>query len=346
MKKVKSIFVLVFVVLIISQFSLISFASVETEGGNHSIEQQVDETVENKNKETEPQNSTENGKSLDEINELETVVEINKELRAIYGVWTTVITIVLVLVTILGIAIPLYDRKNINKKIQEEIKKMQEETKNLNQRQLTLNNALMLSASKDYCISNTLLEKLLQEDKQDAYIHLLIGRNTFLQYESEELDRELTDDDRVEIEKAIEHFIFVVNNLNNESNFYELGSVFPDSVIHELCMLTTELIYSSINDEMVSNYHKLTVRVIKTIEQILKIESFDDIANEDQTNVHIMNYKKLNHVLAESYKTFGNIKAINQYKYTLSLYKISSELNEAEAIEDCVKNIEDLSFTL
>ncbi len=346
MKKVKCVFVLIFVIFIISQLIVISCAKTQTEGKNHSVEQQTTETKENRNKETEVQNSTENEKSRYTVNELETVVETNKELRAIYGVWTAVITIVLVLVTILGIAIPLYDRKNINQKIKDAIQKLQEENKVLNQRQLTLNNALMLSASKDYYTSNTLLEKLLQEDKKDAYIHLLIGRNTFLQYESEDLERELTDDDRDEIEKAIEHFIFVVNNLNNESNFYELGSVFPDSVIHELCMLTTELINSSINDEMCSNYHKLTVRVIKTIEQILKIESFDDIANEDQTNVHIMNYKNLNHALAESYKTFGNIKAISQYEYTLSLYKISSDLNEAEAIEDCVKNIEELSCTL
>ncbi len=342
MKKIKIILVVVFLIF------LIPVRSYANNGlaSEKSVEEKIIETSKIENSRNEIIDATEYEFKMNEAIEIETILETNKELRGVYGVWTAVITIVLVLVTILGVAIPLYDRKNINQKIKDAVQKLQEENKVLNQRQLTLNNALMLSASKDYYISNTLLKKLLQEDNNDAYIHLLIGRNTFLQYESEDLERELTDDDRDEIEKAIEHFIFAVNNLNNESNFYELGSVFPDSVIHELCMLTTELINSSINDEKCSNYHKLTVRVIKTIEQILKIESFDDIANEDQTNVHIMNYKNLNHVLADSYKNFGNIKAISQYEYTLSLYKISSELNETELIEDCVKNIEELNCKL
>ena len=224
-------------------------------------------------------------------NGTESIVEINEKLYDIYGTWTAVIAVIFILITVIGFAVPLYNSKKIDKKIKKAIKKLKKKNDEINQRQIFVNNALMLSASGDYFSSNKILNNIIKTDENNCYLHLLIGRNIFCQYESIDLNRELTQEEAKEIEKAVEHYIFVGNNIGKELEYYELGAVFPDNIIHELCILINRLIEYSINQPYTPCYHKLTVKVIKIIEKILDINEFDDIVNEDQTNVFIMNYK-------------------------------------------------------
>lgn len=178
-------------------------------------------------------------------------------------------------------------------------------------------------------------------------MHLLAGRNAVLEYVLDIPDyeeRQLNEDEIEEVEKAVEHYLFVANNSKSESEYFELGAIFSDSIIHELCMLICTLIDYSMEHEGVSNYHKLTVKVLKAIEKMLGIKDFDDIVNEEQSNVHIMNYIGLNHTLAKSYMHFGNAKAKKQFEYALELYSIDPVLN-CEHIGECKKIIESLEST-
>ena len=199
----------------------------------------------------------------------------------------------------------------------------------------------MLSASKEYWSSNEILNDILREDKENAYLHLLIGRNYFLQYEGENQPQNFDEEDLKNIEDAINHYLFVANHSKTEDRYYELGVIFPNSIIHELCMLTNKLVEHSLKRNC-ANYHKLTVAVLKAIEKILGIKDFDDIANDEPTNVHIMNYINLNHALAKSYAYFGNIKAKEQYLYTLKLYSISTDLDYKTEIDHCTKALTEL----
>lgn len=96
-----------------------------------------------------------------------------------------------------------------------------------------------------------------------------------------------------------------------------------------------------------ADYHKLAVKVLRTIEKVLKFDSFDDIANEDQTNVHLMNYKGLNFELAKSYRFYGNIKAKEQFEYCLQLFTISADDGYEKEIDECKEALREIqeSFT-
>lgn len=257
----------------------------------------------------------------------------------LYDTWTSVISIILIVVTIIGIVIPLYANVSVDRKIKKATIEIKAQHEKIMSRHVAINNALMLSASGDYWASNEILKDVLKEDCQNPYLHLLIGRNIFLQYEGgtkpDVLDTEQTND----IEEAINYYLFVANSSSAQENYYSLGLIFYNSIVHELCMLMGKLIQHSIESDS-ANYHKLTVRVIKAIEKILDIHEFDDIADEDQTNVHIMNYIALNHELAKSYEHFKNIKAKEQYEYTLKLYSISTEMNYENQMEECTQALE------
>ncbi|MBP3339097.1 MAG: hypothetical protein J6L69_06815 [Lachnospiraceae bacterium] len=281
------------------------------------------------------QSNTDDGNN----NNVENIIKINEKLYDLYGTWTSIIAIIAILITILGFAVPLYNSKKIDRKIENAICEIKKENELINKKQLLLNNALMLSASSNYYSSNKILNRLVETDKSNSYLHLLIGRNIFHKYETVYIERELDYDEINEIEKAIKHFLFVADNSDKDEEYYELGSVFSDSIIHELCMLTNRLIEFSIMHEYTGNYHKLAIRVIKAIEDLLGIKEFDDIVNEEQSNVHIMNYIILNHMLAKSYLHYGNIKAKEQYEYTIKLYSISKELDYEKEINDCYEAI-------
>lgn len=273
--------------------------------------------------------------------ELEKSAAINQTLLGIYETWTSIISIILILVTILGIAAPIYANIRIDKKIKRATEKLRNENDKLMEKHISINNALMLTASTEYWSSNEILKDILKEDKENTYLQLLIGRNIFLQYTGDNSPKDLNEEQLQDVEEAINHYLFVANHSDTEEKYYTLGVIFPNSIIHELCILTEKLIDHSIKNGG-SNYHKLTVSVIKAIERILAIKDFDDIANDDQTNVHIMSYIKLNKKLAESYAHFGNIKAKKQYLYTLKLYSISKDLDYKNEIEECTKALAEL----
>lgn len=296
------------------------------------------ETVTTEMEETQPD---ENLVNADYQTQLEESLALNKELLGVYETWTAVISIILILVTILGIAVPLYSNFRIDKKINSATKKMRKETEALLEKNFCINNALMLSASGDYWSSNKILKDILKQDKKNVYLRLLIGRNHFLQYTGENQPQNLDEEDLQNIEDAINHYLFVANHSNTEDKYYELGVIFPNSIIHELCILTSKLIEHSMKGQC-ANYHKLTVSVLRAIEKILGIKVFDDIANDEPSNVHIMNYINLNHELAKSYAHFGNIKAKEQYLYTLKLYSISTDLDYKKEIDSCTKALAEL----
>lgn len=296
------------------------------------------ETVTTEMEETQPD---ENLVNADYQTQLDESLTLNKELLSIYETWTSVISIILILVTIFGVAVPLYSNFRIDKKINSATKKMRKETEALLEKNFCINNALMLSASGDYWSSNKILKDILKEDKKNVYLRLLIGRNHFLQYTGETQPQNLDEEDLQNIEDAINHYLFVANHSNTEDKYYELGVIFPNSIIHELCILTSKLIEHSMKGQC-ANYHKLTVSVLRSIEKVLGIKDFDDIVNDEQTNVHIMNYINLNHELAKSYAHFGNIKAKEQYLYTLKLYSISTDLDYKKEIDSCTKALAEL----
>lgn len=296
------------------------------------------ETVTTEMEETQPD---ENLVNADYQTQLEESLALNKELLSVYETWTSIISIILILVTIFGVAVPLYSNFRIDKKINNSTKRLRKEQEKIMEQNLSVNNALMLSASKEYWASNAILKDILKENKDNAYLHLLIGRNLFLQYGDENLEESLSDEALRDIEEAINHYLFVTNHTKAEDKYYALGVIFPDSIIHELCILTSTLIAHSLKGQC-ANYHKLTVSVLRAIERVLGIKDFDDIANDEQTNVHIMNYINLNHELAKSYAHFGNIKAKEQYLYTLKLYSISTDLDYKKEIDSCTKALAEL----
>ena len=296
------------------------------------------ETVTTEMEETRPD---ENLVNADYQTQLEESLALNKELLSVYETWTSIISIILILVTIFGVAVPLYSNFRIDKKINNSTKRLRKEQEKLMEQNLSVNNALMLSASKEYWASNEVLKDILKENKDNAYLHLLIGRNLFLQYGDENLEESLSDEALRDIEEAINHYLFVANHTKAEDKYYALGVIFPDSIIHELCILTSTLIAHSVKGQC-ANYHKLTVSVLRAIEKVLGIKDFDDIANDEPTNVHIMNYINLNHELAKSYAHFGNIKAKEQYLYTLKLYSISTDLDYKKEIDSCTKALAEL----
>ena len=274
--------------------------------------------------------------------ELEYALQTNEKLFDIYGTWTSVITIILILITIVGFAVPLYNSKTIDKKIKRAISILKSESEAITKKQLELTNALMLSASKEYGASNAILDRLTEKSPDDSYLHLLIARNIFQRFETITASS-LDNNDVDSIERAIQHFLYVTYNTDIESEYYELGAVFPNSIVHELCYLTHTLVEYSITQRGHGHYHKLTTKVLRAIEYMLNIHEFDDIANEDQTNVFIMNYVLLNYALAQSYMYFGNIKAKEQYEYALKLYQISTTLDYSSEIEECRRAIKTLA---
>lgn len=283
----------------------------------------------------------EESNSKEDNGELKSALEINNKLFEIYGTWTAVIAAIFILITIISFAIPLYNTKLVDKKIEKSLVEFKRESQKISQRQTIINNALMLSSSNDYSISNSILQRVLEKEQDNVYIHMLMGRNIFFEYETRANDN-IGEDDTEKIISGINHFIFVAEHIEPDLEFYELGSIFPNSIIHELCILTEKLLDYSMSKTYSKNYHKLAVRVIKTIEKLLNINDFDDIANEDQTNVFIMNYVGLNHELAKSYKHFKNTKAKEQYEYTLNLYSISSDINYHTQKEECIAALKTL----
>ena len=296
------------------------------------------ETVTTEAKETQPNESL---VDADYQTQLEESLALNKELLGVYETWTSIISIILILVTIFGVAVPLYSNFRIDKKINSAKKRLLKEQEKIMEKNLLINNALMLSASKEYWSANEILNDILKEDMDNAYLHLLIGRNYFLQYEVENRPQKLDDEDLQNIEDAINHYLFVAEHSKTEDKYYELGVIFPNSIVHELCILTGKLIEHSLEGKH-SHYHKLTVSVLKAIEKVLGIKNFDDIADNEQDHVHIMNYVGLNYELAKSYAHFGNIKAKKQYQYTLKLYSISKELDYSKQIAECKKALAEL----
>lgn len=234
------------------------------------------ETVTTEMEETQPD---ENLVNADYQTQLEESLALNKELLSVYETWTSIISIILILVTIFGVAVPLYSNFRIDKKINNSTKRLRKEQEKIMEQNLSVNNALMLSASKEYWASNAILKDILKENKDNAYLHLLIGRNLFLQYGDENLEESLSDEALRDIEEAINHYLFVTNHTKAEDKYYALGVIFPDSIIHELCILTSTLIAHSLKGQC-ANYHKLTVSVLRAIERVLGIKDFDDIAND------------------------------------------------------------------
>lgn len=332
MKRVRYIIGLFGVILMLITFPF----SVRAEEMTSTAEDDIatTETVE-----TQPNEKT---RDIDYQTQLEESLALNKELLSIYETWTSIISIILILVTIFGVAVPLYSNFRIDKKINSATKRLRKEQEKIMGKNLLINNALMLSASKEYWSANEILNDILKEDKDNAYLHLLIGRNYFLQYEVENQPQKLDDEDLQNIEDAINHYLFVAEHSKTEDKYYELGVIFPDSIVHELCILTGKLIEHSLEGKH-SHYHKLTVSVLKAIEKVLGIKNFDDIADDEQDHVHIMHYVGLNHDLAKSYAHFGNVKAKKQYQYTLKLYSISKELDYSKQIAECNAAISELS---
>ena len=289
----------------------------------------------------EVSNATINIDAVISQEEIEDIVHTNEQLRDIYGTWTSVIAAIFIVITVIGFAVPLYSKRSVDKKIKDAIKLINKENEIMNAKQIAISNALMLSASESYYASNKILEKLLEKDKNDSYLNLLIARNIFLKYVDYKRSR-LELNDIYEIKRAIDCYIFVANNRGDETEFYELGAVFSNNIIHELCTLTGCLFDYYEDKGVCSDSHKVAVKVIETIKKILGFNSFSDIANEDQTNVHLMNYIGLNHRLADSYYRFGHIDAKKQYEYVLKLYSISDELNYEKQKEECTDKIKEL----
>lgn len=331
MKRVRYIICLLVIILLFITFPF----SVHAEEIASTAD---DEIVTTQQEETQPNESL---VDADYQTQLEESLALNKELLSVYETWTSIISIILILVTIFGVAVPLYSNFRIDKKINNSTKRLRKEQEKIMEQNLSVNNALMLSASKEYWASNEVLKDILKENKDNAYLHLLIGRNLFLQYGDENLEESLSDEALRDIEEAINHYLFVANHTKAEDKYYALGVIFPDSIIHELCILTSTLIAHSLKGQC-ANYHKLTVSVLRAIEKVLGIKDFDDIANDEQTNVHIMNYINLNHELAKSYAHFGNIKAKEQYLYALKLYSISTDLDYKKEIDSCTKALAEL----
>ena len=332
----------IFITFTLFTSSTVYANNLETEASPDSLVIQ-ESTAEDTDNSTSNSILTEDSSSERDYNsELEYALQTNEKLFDIYGTWTSVITIILILITIVGFAVPLYNSKTIDKKIKRAISNLKSESEAITKKQLELTNALMLSASKEYYASNAILNRLIEKHPDDSYLHLLIARNLFQQNEDKTASS-LNSDDADNIEKAIQHFLYVAYNIDIESEYYELGVIFPDSIVHELCHLTHTLVEYSITQRSHGHYHKLTTKVLRAIEHILDIHEFDDIANEDQTNVFIMNYVLLNHALAQSYMYFGNIKAKEQYEYTLKLYQIATTLDYSSEINDCRRAIKTLS---
>ncbi len=236
---------------------------------------------------------------------------------------------------LLGIAFPLYSSKSIDKKIDRAVAEIKKDSEKANKKQVAINNALLLAGSKDYWASTEVLEKLQADYPDDVYIDLLCGRNIFYIYYTSSDSPEINDGNISDIEKGIRHYLKVAKSKTMaQSGYLDLGAVFSDSIVHELCMMTGSILEYS-GEHGGANYHELAVSVIRAIEGIFGIKSYRELADKDPTDVHIMNYTALNHRLAESYRRFGNINARAQYERTVWLYSMSKELDRSYEIEDC-----------
>lgn len=159
MKKTLYRFITIFVfVLVLSFFTITSYGNnVTTINEKQFIKEQ---TTQEEIVETTVHNEDDIISTL-KMQELEQALAINEKLFGIYETWTAVISVVLILVSVISIVIPLYNNKIIDKKIEKAISNLKEESNAINQKQISINNALMLSASKDYSTSNVILNKLL-----------------------------------------------------------------------------------------------------------------------------------------------------------------------------------------
>ena len=117
------------------------------------------ETVTTEAKETQPNESL---VDADYQTQLEESLALNKELLGVYETWTSIISIILILVTIFGVAVPLYSNFRIDKKINSAKKRLLKEQEKIMEKNLLINNALMLSASKEYWSANEILNDILK----------------------------------------------------------------------------------------------------------------------------------------------------------------------------------------
>lgn len=262
------------------------------------------------------------------------ILRDNESLRGLYGTWTGVISVILVVVTVLGVAVPFYQGRNVDKKIKKRLEDLSRENDRLAQKQTMLNSAMALSVSKEYRSSNEILDKLIWDYPEDEYLRLIFGRNVYFEYYVERDGQNLSREDAERIEKGVQQFLYVADHMDPNLEYYEMGSVFPDSIIHELCGLSHRLLEYGKNAEM-PVYHRLVRQVIETVEKLLKLQDFTDIANFDQTDVFIMNYKELAFALADSYEHFGNVLALSQFERAKMLYSISPDPDYGEEIARC-----------
>ena len=193
MKRVRCIISLLVVILLFIMFPFSVHAEeIPTTTDNEIVTIEMEETQPN-----------ESLVDADYQAQLEESLALNKELLSVYETWTSIISIILILVTIFGVAVPLYSNFRIDKKINSATKRLRKEQEKIMEKNLSVNNALMLSASKEYWASNEVLNDILKENKDNAYLHLLIGRNLFLQYGDENLEKTLNNEALRDIEEAI-----------------------------------------------------------------------------------------------------------------------------------------------
>ncbi len=282
----------------------------------------------------------------EETVDIEYTVQMNEYLKGVYETWTGVIGAILTVTAIFGIAFPMYSSRQMDKKIQAAVANLKKDIEKESKKQIGINSALLLFSSNDYAMSNDILKKLMQEYPQDVYLHLLFGRNVFYEFYAAQNPSEIKAENLHILEEGIEHYLKVAQSSPaKQSEYYELGAVFPDSIIHELCILTGRLLEYTSEHPTCGNYHKLARTVLHTIENLLGIKKPEDIGDEEPTNVHIMNYIILNRQLAESYEKFGSSNAEKQYERVLRLYDLSFGLDYEAEKATCQQALERLGKT-
>lgn len=283
--------------------------------------------------------------SIDERDEkIEFLLEENKKnqesieiYQSLFSTWTLILS---ALLAVFGVLVPVLLPFIINKinerKLTNEIEKFQQYSNRQYEKMILMQNALALSAFKDYWASNECLKKLQVIYPDDPYIKIYIARNSY---------RGLSDFIHNDQGKTLEYKDKIYDTINLFIDwFYEtkdnmmdklmIGNYYGDNTIVEVCLLIGYLANcDQINTQ--SHFIQICKKACKYILDVLKITTEEDLFDYDQTNEFIMNYKQLNFYLCKAYFNNKNTESKSQLQKTIKLYNVDEFSRQDDNLKRC-----------
>lgn len=291
--------------------------------------------------------------SIDERDEkIEFLLEENKKnqesieiYQSLFSTWTLILS---ALLAVFGVVVPVLLPFIINKinerKLKKDIENFQQYSNKQYEKMILMQNALALSAFKDYWASNECFKKLQALYPDDQYIKIYIARNSFF---------ELSDVIQSNRGKTLEYKDKIYNTINLFIDwFYEtkgnlldklmIGNIYSDNTVIEVCILVSFLAKCDhINTQ--SEFVQICKKACQYILDTLKISTEEDLFDYDQTNVFIMNYKQLNFYLCKAYFNNKNIGLKNQLQKTIKLYNADDFSQQDDNLKQCQNMLNEIN---